>query len=51
MGLLDLMERLRRAPVQMALILDDSGTVEGVVTPDDILREIAAFPEEERAEV
>ncbi len=47
MGLLDLMERLRRAPVQMALILDDSGAVEGVVTPDDILREIAAFPGEE----
>jgi predicted tellurium resistance membrane protein TerC len=49
-SLLDLMEHLRRAPVQMALIVGDAGIVEGVVTPDDILREIAAFPEEQRAE-
>ena len=46
MTVLDLMERLRQAPVQLALIVDRSGAVEGIVTPDDILGSVAAFPDE-----
>jgi len=46
MTVLDLMELLRDAPVQLALIADERGAIEGIVTPDDILRAIAAFPDE-----
>ncbi|HJQ59551.1 MAG TPA: transporter associated domain-containing protein, partial [Vineibacter sp.] len=42
-SLLDLMEQLRRAPVAMALLVDEFGTVEGIATSDDILRAIAGF--------
>ncbi|WP_218575002.1 CBS domain-containing protein [Reyranella sp. CPCC 100927] len=43
-SVLDVMERLRRASVQMALLVDTAGTITGLVTPDDILRAIADFP-------
>jgi CBS domain containing-hemolysin-like protein len=46
MTVLDLMERLRAAPVQLALIIDRRGAIEGIVTPDDVLRAIAGFPDE-----
>lgn len=44
-SVLDVMERLRRASVQMALLVDKAGVITGLVTPDDILRAIADFPD------
>jgi CBS domain containing-hemolysin-like protein len=39
-SVLDVMERLRGSPVQMAIVTDDTGTVEGIVTPTDVLEAI-----------
>ena len=50
MSVLDVVERLRDSPVQMALVTGDSGKVEGIVTPMNVLEAIVGdLPDEGQA--
>lgn len=46
LDVIDLVERLRSAPLQVAVVFNEHGTVEGIVTPNDLLEVIAGdFPD------
>jgi CBS domain containing-hemolysin-like protein len=51
-GVLNVMETLKRSHGQLALIADEYGTIQGLVTPIDILEAIAGeFPDEDEQPV
>jgi len=51
-SVLRMMEQLRRSPVQLAIVVDEHGSFEGIVTPIDILEAIAGdFPDDDEEPV
>lgn len=51
-NVLRVMEQLRRSPVQLAIVVDEHGSFEGIVTPTDILEAIAGdFPDDDEEPV
>lgn len=51
-NVLRMMEQLRRSPVQLAIVVDEHGSFEGIVTPTDILEAIAGdFPDDDEEPV
>ncbi|MFZ1884054.1 MAG: CBS domain-containing protein [Rhodoplanes sp.] len=47
---LRVVEEIRRAPVQIAIVTDEFGAIEGVVTPTDILEAIVGELPDQREE-
>jgi len=47
LGAIDVVEQLRRSPLNMVMVVDEHGSLEGIVTEGDILKTIVADIEEE----
>ena len=47
LGAIDVVEQLRQSPLNMVVVIDEHGSVEGVVTEGDILKTIVADIEED----
>lgn len=51
-SVLRMMEQLRHSPVQLAIVVDEHGSFEGIVTPIDLLEAIAGdFPDDDEESV
>jgi len=48
-GAIDVVQQLRQSPLNLVLVVDELGSIEGIVTEGDILKTIVADIEEDRA--